>query len=376
MWQPDMATIAHLANFYGPRSGGLRTTVNALALEYQRIGHSTHIIVPSDRDHTSTSGSVTRHEILSPRIPGSGGYRLIWRLRRVRELLQHIKPDSIELSDRTTLIAITDWARKRDVPTTLVAHERVDGVIRAFARPLNDVELADRINWRAANRVDHLVCTTSFAGQEFDRLGIAYTRIPLGVDLAAFHPRRWSGAWRDQFDAQMILVLCSRLSKEKKPEFALDALEALHDLGADAHLVIAGTGPLEHALKRRIAGLPATMLGFITNRDELARILASADVLLAPGPIETFGLAALEALASGTPVMSNQSSAVPEVCGSLGAKALPLDPKAWAEGITELTTRVGISQLARERASEFTWRRTAAQMLALQGLTSRIDEFA
>ncbi|MDP2014119.1 MAG: glycosyltransferase, partial [Actinomycetota bacterium] len=298
------------------------------------------------------------------------------RLRRVRELLQHINPDAIELSDRTTLIPITDWARKRDVQTTLVAHERIDGVIRAFAGALNDIELADRLNRRAANRVDHLVCTTRFAGEEFDRLDIPYTRIPLGVDLAAFHPRRWSGVWRDQFNAQMILVLCSRLSKEKQPEFALDALKALCELGVDAHLVIAGSGPLEQVLQRRSEALPASMLGFITNRDALARVLASADVLLAPGPIETFGLAALESLASGTPVISNQASAVPEVCGVLGGRALPLDARAWAEGILELTSRVGIRELARERAREFTWRRSAASMLALQGLTTRIDEFA
>ena len=44
-----MSTIAHLANFYGPRSGGLRTTVNSLAREYEHFGHQTHIIVPADR---------------------------------------------------------------------------------------------------------------------------------------------------------------------------------------------------------------------------------------------------------------------------------------------------------------------------------------
>ena len=371
-----MSTIAHLANFYGPRSGGLRTTVNALSREYEHLGHTAHIIVPAERHRTTTRGAVTTHEIASPRIPGSGGYRLIWRLPRVRELLAHIKPDALELSDRTTLVPLGDWARKRDIPTTLIAHERIDGVISAFASPLNDVGLADRCNLRAARRVDTIVCTTRFAGQEFDRLGIDYSLVPLGVDLTAFHPRRWSGRWRDQFDASLIVVLCSRLSKEKRPDFAIDVLDALTTRGADAHLVVAGSGPMEEEMHRRASGRRASMLGHIASRDELARVLASADVLLAPGPIETFGLAALEALASGTPVMANQDSAVSEVSGVLAGAALPLEAHAWADSVMELTSRVGVRELARERAREFSWRRTAAGMLALHGLTASAHEFA
>ncbi len=350
--------------------------MNALALEYEKRGHTTHIIVPAQRNSTRIAGGVVTHEIASPRIPGTGGYRLIWRLKEVRSLLKDINPDAIELSDRTTLMPIADWAFKRNIHTTLIAHERIDGVINAFASPLNNVELADRVNLRAARRVDHLVCTTRFAGEEFDRLGIAYSQVPLGVDRAEFHPRRWSRMWRDQFNAELIVVLCSRLSKEKRPDFAIDVLDSLIDRGVDAHLVLAGSGPLEQEIQRRIAGKPASILGFIANRVELARILASADVLLAPGPIETFGLAALEALASGTPVVANGSSAVREITGTLCGSALPLDPIAWAEGITELTTRVGVRHLARERSAEFSWQRTADTMLKLQGLTSRIAEFA
>ena len=196
------------------------------------------------------------------------------------------------------------------------------------------------------------------------------------MDLTAFHPRRWSGRWRDQFDASLIVVLCSRLSKEKRPDFAIDVLDALTTRGADAHLVVAGSGPMEEEMHRRASGRRASMLGHIASRDELARMLASADVLLAPGPIETFGLAALEALASGTPVMANQDSAVSEVSGVLAGAALPLEAHAWADSVMELTSRVGVRELARERAREFSWRRTAARMLALHGLTASAHEFA
>ena len=77
--------------------------------------------------------------------------------------------------------------------------------------------------------------------------------------------------------------------------------------------MVAGDGPLRPRLERRAAraGLPVTFAGFLSGRADLAALLASADVALAPGPAETFGLAALEALACGTPVVVSAESACP-----------------------------------------------------------------
>ena len=85
-------------------------------------------------------------------------------------------------------------------------------------------------------------------------------------------------------------------------------------------LVVAGDGPLRARLERaaRRASLPVRFAGFVTDPKELAILLASADVVIAPGPVETFGLAALEALACGTPVVVSAASALPEVVGTAG----------------------------------------------------------
>jgi alpha-1,6-mannosyltransferase len=140
----------------------------------------------------------------------------------------------------------------------------------------------------------------------------------------------------------------------------------------DAHLVIAGDGPMAAELHRRSADLPVTMLGFVESRSELARILASADVILAPGPIETFGLSALEALASGTPAIVNKSSALPEVIGLSAGRALPLNAGAWASAVELLTAQhSGFSSAARTRAERFTWQASARRMLSLHGLKFR-----
>jgi alpha-1,6-mannosyltransferase len=107
-------------------------------------------------------------------------------------------------------------------------------------------------------------------------------------------------------------------------------------------------------------------LSFIPDRDRLATLLTCADVVIAPGPIETFGLAALEALASGTPVVCSSSSALPEVVGTAGAAAPP-DAAALALALHEVLDR-DVPQrrkAARARAELFPWSATGDAMIEL-----------
>jgi alpha-1,6-mannosyltransferase len=92
----------------------------------------------------------------------------------------------------------------------------------------------------------------------------------------------------------------------------MQALELLIKQGINAHLVYVGIGPLQKKLMQASKDLPVTFLGYIAGRQKLAAILSSADISLAPGPIETFCLAAMESLASGTPVVASNTSAVGE----------------------------------------------------------------
>src|SRR5207244_13537765 len=103
-----------------------------------------------------------------------------------------------------------------------------------------------------------------------------------------------------------------------------------------ARLCSAGDGPRIAALRRRAAGLPVTFLGFVDSRADVAALLATADVSLAPGPHETFGLAALEALASGTPVVVSASSALKEIVRPGCGAAVDDHAPAFASAVTNL----------------------------------------
>lgn len=366
--------IAQVANFYGPVSGGIRTTMRELGRGYVARGHRSTIVVPGSVDRTIETDHGTIVELASPRIPGAGGYRVITDVDRVCTVLHDVAPDRIELSDRLTLRSLGWWARSQGIPTAMWAHERVDGVLRTWLPgPWPVTALADRWNRTTVERFDTVVCSTWFARQEFERIGhLQVAMVPLGVDLVTFHPGRRDAGVRASYLApggDALLVMASRLSKEKRVDVAIDAVRRLAVRGIEARLVIAGEGPERASLERRAAGLPVTFLGHLSSRTEVADLLAAADVVLAPGPIETFCLAALESLASGTPVVASSASAVGEVVGTGSSRTAPSQPDAFAAAIAAVLGSDERSRraAARARAERYPWSRTVASMLELHG---------
>ncbi|MGW6425396.1 glycosyltransferase [Nocardia sp. NPDC055053] len=370
--------IVQLANFYGPRSGGLRTALHHLGEGYVAAGHEVVLIVPGPRrsEEVLPTGAL-RITLPALAIPCTGGYRAA-DPRRVADVLCGLRPDVLEVSDRLTLRGFGRWARRRGVASVMISHERLDRLLGQFLPGPAARRFADIANRRTADDYDMVVCTTDFAREEFQRIGAPNVElVPLGVDLDLFSPRRRDHRLRADLGVAgyPMLVHCGRLSVEKRVDRSIEAVGALHRAGVPARLVVAGDGPRRESLERRARTLPALpggeppvhFTGFISDRAMVAKLLATADVSLAPGPHETFGLAALEALAAGTPVVASRSSALADIvtaeCGAIAADR----PRAFARAVTDVLAlpTTGRRQAARTRAEQFTWPRAVAGMLAV-----------
>jgi glycosyltransferase involved in cell wall biosynthesis len=133
-------------------------------------------------------------------------------------------------------------------------------------------------------------------------LGVPPARIvrwDRGVDLERFgaHLRR-PGA----LPGALNVLYAGRLSREKGVELLADAFLAARARDPRLHLVLAGGGPEERALRERL-GSYATFLGWLGDA-ELARAYASAEVFIFASRTDTFGQVVLEAQASGLPVLA------------------------------------------------------------------------
>ncbi|SON58558.1 GDP-mannose-dependent alpha-(1-6)-phosphatidylinositol dimannoside mannosyltransferase [Mycobacterium simulans] len=364
--------VVQVANFYGPRSGGLRTAIDRLGAEYSAGGHKVFLIVPGPHaGRIRLPTGVVRITLPAKLLPFTGGYRAIMP-GPVRAVLETLQPDALEVSDRLTLRSLGRWGRDHGVTTVMISHERLDRFAGQLLPRRTAQKFADFANKRTAANYDTVVCTTSFAREEFDRIGATNTvTVPLGVDLQTFHPRRRSALLRRRWatPAQVLLVHCGRLSVEKHADRSIDAVAALCDAGVDTRLVVVGDGPLRARLQRQATGLPIDFTGFISDRLTVAGLLACADVTLAPGPHETFGLAALESLACGTPAVVSRTSALAEIITADSGALADNDPMAIAQAVRTVVSRPEQDRRvsARRRAEMFTWRRAAGGMLTTLG---------
>ena len=362
-----------LANYVAPASGGLRTSLRELGAGYQAAGHEPVLVIPGPQPGRSRTEQGLVITVPGWRVPATGGYRAILTRRPLERLLDQLEPDRLEVSDRTTLRWTGAWARARGVRSMMVSHDSLAGLMALFSPPgVPAARLADHFNRRTAACYDVVVCTTAWAAAEFRRLGVPnLLQVPLGVDLSCFHPERRDAGLRARLapGGQALLVHCSRLSPEKRPQRAIGALAELRRRGLPAVLVVAGDGPQRRVLQSQARGLPVRFLRHISDRGRLAQLLATADVVIAPGPVETFGLSALEALASGTPVVVSSRSALPEIVGPAG-QTTEDDDAACADAVQRVLDRdvTGRRRLARRQAERFDWPTAVRGFLHAHGL--------
>jgi len=360
--------IAQLANFYSPTSGGLRTAVDTIGRGYLAAGHERVLIRPGK--YTAEAETGDGLVITLKGRPISGGYRMVVSPKAIRAALDRVRPDSVEVSDKATMVTAGTWARANDRPAVLFSHERLDTWLAARLPilPKSALEpLVARWNRRLAARFDTVVVTSAFAEQEFRALGVRHVRrVPLGVDLTTFHPSD------PPDDTTARLVYAGRLSPEKNPGAVIKAVDMLVRNGNDVTLDVYGHGSALPALKRQATGLPVTFHGHLSGRAELAARLAAADVAFAPSPAETFGLSILEALACGTPVVTADTGGAPELVSGGAGLAVRPTPEGLAGGVLRVLSRPVLSRraAARRRAESYPWSATVGALVDLHAMTT------
>ena len=309
-------------------------------------------------------------------MPGSGSYRIIKNNKALRALVEELNPDRLEISDRFTLRSLGLWAKRQGIPSVVFSHETLRGLAKRFLPAfLPRKIMVDWHNRRLARSFDHVIATTDFAADEFLEIGVKnLVKIPLGVDLENFSPAQRSLSLRADLaqGADLLLVHCGRLSPEKEPQRSIEVVREFKKRGINARLIIVGTGPMRKKISNLAEGLPVEMLGYVSGREKVAAILASADFSMAPGPLETFCLSALESIASGTPVIASESSAVGEFLSL--SKKIPAgavaanDGESFADAIIRLRNIPGIRKAARAAAEQLSWDQTINFMLDLHGI--------
>ena len=325
--------VLDISEFFGETTGGVRTYLLEKAKYVQRNPLLRQVlIVPGPKDEILESTGVRCYRLHGAPIPTQKPYRFMLGKESTSRIVAHERPDLIEVGSAW----FSPWlihhsTRRMDLPTVWFYHSNFPRIISP--RPASAGWLrrgASSAAWQYVRRLGRMVDTTiapsETVAQELRGAGLEkVVTVPLGVDLDRFNPARRDYAAQTRslyrLPSERLAMYVGRIAGEKELDVLLRGWPRVEQR-TGARLVIVGDGPARRSLAASTGGNRVIWLPFERNRDALADLYAAVDLYLAPGPAETLGLASLEAMASGNPVLSVDQGGVAETVTRSGAGLL------------------------------------------------------
>lgn len=323
--------VLDITEFYGDTTGGVRTYLREKAAYVEaHPAYRQVLALPGSCDAITQSDGVRVYRLKGPVVPTQAPYRFMLATRSNRRIVTHEQPDIIEVGSP----GLVPWivrlaARGLGIPVVAFYHSNFPRVFSPWPerapwwrRTMHDLA------WKYARRIDrhfaHTIVCSRFVADDLRRAGIdRVTLIPLGVDLARYHPGR--RAKRDEVRARyglpggLVAGFVGRFSAEKELDVLVTAWPEVYRR-TGATLALVGDGPVRRMLEAATMAAPwIRFIPYERDRERLADLLAAWDLFVAPSSNETFGLAPLEGLASGTPVLSADRGGISEQVEASGA---------------------------------------------------------
>ncbi len=302
--------IALFSGNYNMTVDGANRALNRLVGYLLSQGAAVRVYSPTiEKPAFAPTGDLVK--VPSMAIPNRPEYRLPLSLSsKARRDLDAFSPNIIHISspDRVSRQAAA-WARKRNLPVLASVHTRFETYFRyynlSFVEPL-------MVAWlrKLYRKCDALVAPSESFAQVLreQRMNYDIDIWSRGIDRNIFLPGRRDMAWRQENgleDDMPVIGFLGRLVMEKGLDVFSDTIDFLKRRGVTHKVLIIGEGPAGGWFQSRLPD--AKFIGFQEGAN-LARALASADILFNPSDTEAFGNVTLEAMACQLPVVAARAT--------------------------------------------------------------------
>lgn len=354
--------IALFSGNYNYVREGANQALNRLVAHGERKGHVFRIYSPV----TAAPAFEPEGELVpvpSIALPVRTEFRLALGLQaEIRENVRRFAPDLIHVSTPDILgTRAQTFAKVLGIPIVASLHTRFEKYLGYYRlnwlRPLAEAHLR-----RFYRRSDHVLAPTPDIVAEIQNMR-GDDKVSLwsrGVDRAFFAPDRRDPEWRRArgwSNEDVVALFFGRLVLEKGVNDFISIVQRVRAQGVDVKVLVVGAGPARNAFD----ALEVSVCAGHLDGPELARAVASADVLIHPSRTEAFGNVVLEAMASGLPIVSSatDSSKVLIKDGQSGLLCPPADLDCFVKKVAQLAgdtnKRRAMGAEARISSSAFTW---------------------
>ena len=336
--QPSDLRVALFSGNYNYVRDGANQALNRLVEYLLRQGVKVRVYSPTVANPAfPATGDLV--DIPAFPIPGRSEYRLPISLpARVRRDLAEFNPNVVHISspDFVGHRAVT-WARRNRIAVVASVHTRFDTYLAYYH--LQALEpLARGIMRRIYRRCEVVMAPAESIAVilRAQRMNRDITIWGRGVDRQQFNPERRDMDWRRSHgiaDDEMVIAFLGRVVMEKGLDVFSDAIHAFEPSGLKHRVLVIGEGPARPWFEQQLP--QAIFVGQLTGTD-LARALASADVLLNPSVTEAFGNVTLEAMACALPVLAAEATGATNLVhsGITGALVDGGSPEEFADVLT------------------------------------------
>ena len=348
--------IVDVNEYYSPTGGGVRTYLDRKMAILAELGHELIVIAPGYEDAVEhRPGGGTIYWVRGPRLPFDRSYGLYWDAAPVTRLLDLLDPDVVETSSPWRPAWIVGEWQGRALKIFFAHNDNMSAYAGRWLEGVADMPRVERwCAWytrymaRFLARFDAFVTNGDTLAERHARRGLTVDRsMPLGIDRGYFSPGLRDTALRRALLAQVglpesgkLLLGVGRHHPEKRWPTVIDAVEAAGEV-LPVGLILLGDGVDRDMMAKRVTGSPHIRLFRpVYDRLQFARIMASADALIHGSDAEPFGLVALEAVASGLPLIvpdqgGAQEIARPQFADTYAAR----DARSCTSAITRLFAR-------------------------------------
>jgi phosphatidylinositol alpha 1,6-mannosyltransferase len=308
--KPTDLRVALFSGNYNYVRDGANQALNRLVAYLLRHGVQVRVYSPTV-EHPAFPATGDVVDIPAIPIPGRSEYRLPIAIpARVRRDLEAFRPNVVHVSspDIVGHRAVT-WARRHKIAAVASVHTRFETYLSYYHLEWLEPEV------RAILRRFYHRCEVVMAPAESTAAILRAQRMnrdiaiwSRGIDRRQFNPERRDMEWRRALgiaDDELVVAFLGRIVMEKGLDVFSEAILGLIDRGVKHHVLVIGEGPARAWFEQQLPD--AIFTGQLTG-DDLARALASSDVLLNPSITEAFGNVTLEAMACALPVVAAQAT--------------------------------------------------------------------